>query len=46
MLPELGNELRKAREKDGASLEAVASTANISAAYLHKLEHGAVMSPS
>lgn len=46
MLVELGNELRKAREKSGSSLEAVAGPAGISAAYLHKLEHGTVMSPS
>jgi transcriptional regulator with XRE-family HTH domain len=46
MLIELGRELRKAREKKGASLEAVAAPAKISAAYLHKLEHGGVDSPS
>ncbi len=46
MLVKLGNELRKAREGKGASLEAVAAPAGISAAYLHKLEHSAVGSPS
>jgi transcriptional regulator with XRE-family HTH domain len=46
MLVELGNELRKARERTGVSLESVADPAKISAAYLHKLEHGVVNSPS
>jgi transcriptional regulator with XRE-family HTH domain len=46
VLVELGNELRKAREGAGVSLESVAGPANISAAYLHKLERGAVHSPS
>jgi transcriptional regulator with XRE-family HTH domain len=46
MLVKLGNELRKARERIGVSLESVAGPAKISAAYLHKLEHGAVNSPS
>jgi transcriptional regulator with XRE-family HTH domain len=46
MLVELGNELRKARKGAGASLESVAGPAEISAAYLHKLERGAVNSPS
>lgn len=46
MLLELGSELRKAREGTGVSLESVAGPAKISAAYLHKLEHGNVNSPS
>lgn len=46
MLIELGKELRKTREAQGASLEAVAGPAKISAAYLHKLERGGVGSPS
>jgi transcriptional regulator with XRE-family HTH domain len=46
MLVKLGNELRKAREGKGVSLESVAGPAKISAAYLHKLEHGVVDSPS
>jgi HTH-type transcriptional regulator, competence development regulator len=46
MLAELGNELQKARERKGLSLESVAGPARISAAYLHKLEHGVVNSPS
>jgi len=46
MLVELGEELRKAREGRGLSLEAAAGPAKISAAYLHKLEHGVVNSPS
>lgn len=46
MLIELGNELRKMRENKGASLAAVAEPAKISPAYLHKLEHGSVASPS
>jgi transcriptional regulator with XRE-family HTH domain len=46
MLGELGNELRKAREEKGLSLESAAGPAKISAAYLHKLERGAVDSPS
>jgi transcriptional regulator with XRE-family HTH domain len=46
MLVQLGSQLRKARDLRGASLEAVAGPANISAAYLHKLERGAVGSPS
>ena len=46
MLVELGNELRKAREGTGVSLESVAGPAKISAAYLHKLEHSVVNSPS
>jgi transcriptional regulator with XRE-family HTH domain len=46
MLTKLAKELRRAREKKGTSLEAVAGPAKISGAYLHKLEHGAVSSPS
>ncbi len=46
MLIELGSEMRKAREGRGVSLESVAGPAKISAAYLHKLERGAVNSPS
>lgn len=46
MLIELGKELAKARENKALSLEAVAKAAKISAAYLHKLEHGAVGDPS
>lgn len=46
MLTELGTELHRARSARGASLEAVATPAKISAAYLHKLEHGAVNNPS
>lgn len=46
MLKELGVALRKARDKRGDSLEAVAKPAKISAAYLHKLEGGIVGTPS
>ena len=46
MLPELGKELKAAREQKGSSLEKVAGPAKISAAYLHKLEQGVVNSPS
>ena len=46
MLPELGKELKLAREQKNASLEKVAGPAKISAAYLHKLEQGVVNSPS
>jgi len=46
MLVELGTELRNARDQLGASLQAVADTAKISAAYLHKLERGEVTTPS
>lgn len=46
MLKKLGTELQKAREKRGASLDAVARPAKISAAYLHKLERGVVSTPS
>lgn len=46
MLIELGKELRNLRDKKGASLESIAEPAKISAAYLHKLERGAVDNPS
>jgi len=46
MLVKLGEELRDAREEQGLSLAAVAEPANISAAYLHKLERGIVDNPS
>jgi HTH-type transcriptional regulator, competence development regulator len=46
MQEELGRELHRAREKAGLSLDAVAETAKISGAYLHKLEHGVVENPS
>jgi HTH-type transcriptional regulator, competence development regulator len=46
MLIKLGTELRKARDQMGASLKAIADTANISTAYLQKLERGEVSTPS
>jgi transcriptional regulator with XRE-family HTH domain len=46
MLNELGTELKKAREERGVSLQAIADPANISVAYLQKLEGGRVGSPS
>jgi len=46
MLVELGNELRRAREDKDVSLVSVAGPANISAAYLHKLERGVIDNPS
>lgn len=46
MLADLGKELRKSRKNKRLSLESVAGPAAISAAYLHKLERGAVNSPS
>jgi transcriptional regulator with XRE-family HTH domain len=46
MLEALGGELKRAREAGGASLQAIAEGATISAAYLHKLERGAVGTPS
>lgn len=46
MLEELGIELKKARELRGVSLQAIADPANISVAYLQKLEGGRVGSPS
>jgi transcriptional regulator with XRE-family HTH domain len=46
MLIELGTELKNARDRLGLSLQAVAETAKISAAYLQKLERGQVSTPS
>ena len=46
MLEKLGQELHRTREKKGLSLEAVATPAKISGAYLHKLERGVVNNPS
>ena len=46
MQKKLGRALHKAREVAGSSLDAIAVTAKISGAYLHKLEHGVVDSPS
>jgi transcriptional regulator with XRE-family HTH domain len=46
MLVNLGTELRKARDQMGVSLQAIADTANISTAYLQKLERGQVNTPS
>lgn len=46
MLIKLGIELKKARDHMGASLQAIADTAKISAAYLQKLERGEVATPS
>jgi len=46
MLTELGETLKNARERDGRSLQAVAEPANISTAYLQKLERGQVSTPS
>ena len=46
LLRKLGTEIQKARVKRGASLDAVAKPAKISAAYLHKLERGVVNTPS
>jgi transcriptional regulator with XRE-family HTH domain len=46
MLEALGEELRRAREARGNSLQGVAEPAKISAAYLQKLERGAVGTPS
>jgi len=43
---QLGNELHTAREQARRSLRSVAREAAISAAYLQKLERGAVASPS
>ena len=42
----LGLELKAVRQLKGLSLNSVAGPANISAAYLQKLENGAVMNPS
>jgi len=46
MLVKLGIELKKARDQKGVSLQAIANTANISTAYLQKLERGQVSTPS
>ena len=46
MLVKLGTELRTAREQMGVSLQAIADAANISTAYLQKLERGEVGTPS
>ena len=46
MLDKLGIELKKARDHMGVSLQAIADTAKISAAYLQKLERGEVSTPS
>jgi HTH-type transcriptional regulator, competence development regulator len=46
MLVRLGTELKNARDQRGLSLQAVAETAKISAAYLQKLERGQVNTPS
>ncbi len=46
MLSKLGSALRQARESKELSLNQGAKQANISNAYLHKLEHGRVNTPS
>jgi transcriptional regulator with XRE-family HTH domain len=46
MLKALGDELRRAREERGSSLQAIAGPANITATYLQKLERGVVETPS
>ena len=46
MLEELGGELKRTRDARGASLQMIAEGARISAAYLQKLERGAVGTPS
>jgi transcriptional regulator with XRE-family HTH domain len=46
MLEAMGGELKAARESTGASLQAIAEAAKISAAYLQKLERGRVGTPS
>jgi transcriptional regulator with XRE-family HTH domain len=46
MLEALGDALKTARESSGASLQAIAEASSISAAYLQKLERGAVGTPS
>ena len=46
MLDELGRELKNARDRLGASLQTVADAANISTAYLQKLERAQVGTPS
>ena len=42
----LGRKLKQARTDLGVSLQAVATPAGISAAYLHKLEQGSIETPS
>ncbi|MBT6148172.1 MAG: helix-turn-helix domain-containing protein [Gemmatimonadetes bacterium] len=46
MIRKLGEELKRARQGLGLSLQAVAIPAEVSAAYLHKLEQGKVETPS
>ncbi len=46
MASDLGAHLRQTRTESGLSLQAVADSATISQAYLHKLETGHVHSPS
>jgi transcriptional regulator with XRE-family HTH domain len=46
MLKDLGAKIHRARNDKGLSLDAAARSAGISNAYLHKLEHGVVNSPS
>jgi transcriptional regulator with XRE-family HTH domain len=46
MLIKLGIELKKARDRMGVSLQAIADAAIISTAYLQKLERGEVNTPS
>ena len=46
MLIKLGIELKKARDQKGVSLQVIANAANISTAYLQKLERGQVSTPS
>lgn len=46
MLKKLGDTLKKARQNRGASLQVAALPAQISGAYLHKLEQGKVDTPS
>lgn len=46
MLKKLGKQLKQSRDHKALSLESAAAPAKISAAYLHKLEHGQVNNPS
>ena len=46
MLEPLGETIRTARDQRGESLQTAAQAANISAAYLQKLERGTVGAPS
>jgi transcriptional regulator with XRE-family HTH domain len=46
MLTELGDELKRARDAMDTSLQTVAMSANISTAYLQKIERGLVDTPS